>query len=91
MKTLHFVERPWDEYYNRGYTAKQPYVIKAKYEPGEGKPGTFGAFGTLHVVSPDFIRNKWPTLSERFFMIVDLPEGPLDEDEWLAMFGAGNE
>jgi hypothetical protein len=87
MNTIkHFIEKPVDEFNNRMYTGKQPFVISAEYEKGKGLPGTFGSLGILHVIEPEFIKSKWPTLSELYWKEVDLPVGAIKEDEWLSIF-----
>jgi hypothetical protein len=80
-----FVELPWDEFNNRGYTAGQAYVIKARVEPGKGKPGTLGSLPRLHVLEPKSIARKWPTLSGWYWKEVDHPAGPISQEEWLRL------
>jgi len=78
----HYVEKLQGEYRpgyaSRGFTQEQPYVIKARYEP------KIGGGGRLHVIEPENIKKKWPTLSDYFWQETALPVGPISEEKWLA-------
>ncbi len=85
MRIANFVELPQDEYNNRSYTNGQARVIRAKIEPGKGKPGTFGGLATLHVIEPkDF---TWPQLSELVWKEIDYPAGEISNEVWRELVG----
>jgi hypothetical protein len=87
MKVSNWIELPADKYGNRGYTNSQAQVIRARVEPGTGKPGTVGATATLHVIEPESFKDKWPIVRERtlvdvWWWEVDHPPGPITEREY---------
>lgn len=83
MEIKNFVELPCDKYNNRSYTpGDEATVISAKVEPGTGKPGTLGSLARLHVVEPEHIKSKWPTLSALYWKEVDCPAGEISDEKW---------
>jgi len=90
MEQRTFVELPRDEYGNRGYTNSGALVILADYEPGQGKLGTYGGAGRLHIIEPEEFKRKWPTvlefdLSGGHWIDVDHPPGPISEKEYVVL------
>jgi len=77
----YYVEKPQDEYDNRGYTAGTPIIIKAERK-------IKGIIATLYVLEPKEIKDKWPIVSESYWMEVNaISAGPITEDKWKELVG----
>jgi hypothetical protein len=80
METKNFVELPWDEFNNRGYTpGDNALVIRAKVEP------RIGGLATLHVLEPQ--NWEWSILSELHWKEVDHPTGVISDEVWRELVG----
>lgn len=73
-----WVARPSDEYGNTSYT---PAVIEGEIIE------RLGGFTSIKVIAPPEFRDKWPTVSEDFFMETEGPARMLTRDEWKDVVG----